>query len=253
MSLGQSPLFAYAGARILARHGRRPAAADWERLERIRDFGHYLQTARDTGLAPFVRHIGGTAGAHELERALRSVWRAYIREVALWQPAPWRPALRWLGVLGELPALAHALAGRPDSPWMAELPVAGPAFRREGPARNRVLTGGPAAPLIAGDNPDGAVLRERWLAHWHRLLPDRPRRFRASLGEPEAAVRDYLAAVSDGEEGADDRLERRLTRILRRHGREPAAAYAHLGLVALDLQRLRRGLLLRRLLPEQAA
>ena len=250
----QGPLFAYAGARILARHGRRPGPDDWERLRSIGDFGHYLQTARETGLEPFVRHLGSGATGHEVERALLSAWRAHIREVAGWQPEPWRPAIRWLAVVSELPALGHILAGHPAPSWITDLPVAGRAIGSGGTDPGRTLARVSAVgPLLTADPMDGETLRQRALGHWRRLLPVRPRRFRRPLEDLEGAVETYLKEIADGTDGADQRLERALLRSLRRHSQEPVAAYAYLGLVALDLQRLRGALLLRRLLPGQAA
>ena len=250
--MSQAALFAYAGARLLARHGNRPTPDDWERLGRSRDFGHYLQGARATGLGPFVRNIGTHADGHEVERSLLTGWLDYVHRVAGWQPAAWRPPLQWLAVVPELPAFGHVLAQRPDHPWMAELPVLGPALELTGQGRRRALAAGPAGALLA-DGATGGDLWQRALAEWHRRLPRRPNRFQPALAALETALAAYVAEVSEGSGAAEQRLERVLVRTLRRHPREPAAAYAHLGLVALDLQRLRRELLLRRLLPEQAA
>ena len=249
--MSRSELFTYSGTRILARHGRRPGEADWERLERVADFGHFLQNARETGLEPFVRHLAGSADAHEVERSLRGAWATYIDEVAGWQPAPWRPAARWLAVLAELPPLAHLRAGDASHRWMERLPALGPAIESGDGLRPRLLARGRLGPVVAEDAP--AEPLEAWLRHWHHLLPAGPGRFLPPLEELAGHLRTYRAAVADGDGDAEETLERRLVRTLRRHGREPAGAYAHLGLVALDVQRLRRDLLLRRLLPEQAA
>ncbi len=251
--MSQAPFFAYAGARILARHGQRPVAEDWDRLAGVRDFGHYLQTTRDTGLEPFVRHISSSADGHEVERALLSAWRTHVQEVAGWQPEPWRPALHWLALLSELPALGHLLAGRPAPAWMAAFPVAGLVLRQEGADPRRVLAQGRAAPLVGPQGGAGKVLKERAFRHWRRLLPAGPGRYWPPLGGLEAALGRYLREVAQGSGDADGGLEHILVQTLRRHTQEPAAAYAYLGLVALDLQRLRGDLLRRRLLPEQAA
>jgi hypothetical protein len=242
-------LFNYAGARIQARHGQRPATSDWERLRRIGDFGRYLQAARDTGLEPFVRHIAASTDAHGVERALRTALVARIGEVAAWQPAPWRDAVRWLTVLTELPVLHHLASGGAAQPWMQGLPHLGSAAQHPPPRAGRGLFRGALAPLGTAH---GGDLLETWRGHWWRLLPPRPARFLPPLHGLDAAMWDYRAGIATGDD-PDDRLERALVRTLRRHGREPAAAYAHLGLAALDVQALRRDLLLRRLLPEAAA
>lgn len=244
----QSAAFAYAGARLLARHGRRPSSADWKRLRRLGDFGHFLQAARDTGLAPYVRHIAADADAHEVERALRQAFHGHIHEVAAWQPGPWGPAVRWLALLPELPALDHLASGQAAWPWMGRLPVVAGALADD----NRLQPRGPAASLIR-PGPDGAPLIDRWQRQWRALLPARPRRYRPPLRHLETAFTGHRKAVAAGDADAAARLEDTLIRTLRHHGREPAGAFAYLGLTALDLEHLRRDLLLRRLLPEQAA
>lgn len=241
--MSQTPLFAYAGARILGRHGQRPGAEDWQRLEGVGDFGHYLQIARETGLERFVRHIGSGSGPHEVERALIGAWRRHVQEVAAWQPGPWRPALRWLAVASKLPTLSHLAAERPPPAWMADLPLTGLALQRSGPA----------TPLFKDDRPTGKHLWQRALRHWYTLLPSRPQRFRTALDGLASALEDYRRAIAAGSPNADAHLARILRRNLRRHGQEPAAAYAYLGLVALDIQRLRGELLVRRLLPGRSA
>lgn len=246
--MSDSAQFAYVAARLLARHGERPSGADWDRLEGVGDFGHYLQTARETGLEPFVRHIASNAGGHEVERALRSALTSYLREVAGWQPPPWRPALRWLEPLLTLPALAHLAAGHRSRDWMTRLPGLERAIQHSREAGLRLPADSELAPLASDDDPFAA-----WRREWRRRLPTRPRAFQPPLAELEAAVTAYRRAVASGEAEPDPRLAGTLVRLLRRHPQQPVASYAHLGLVALDLQRLRRALLLRRLLPEQAA
>ena len=245
--MSHSATFAYVGARLQARHGRRPTSGEWERLERIADFGHFVQTARGSGLEPFVRYIATGAEAHEVERALRVAWRRYSAEVADWQPAPWRPGVRWTALLPELPVLHHLLAGRPALPWMTALPSLGEAARHEGGEQRRRLAAGPLAPLLP-DQDRGLPLDEAWARQWRRLLPPTPSRYHGPLQRLERDVRRYRAAVGE-DDGPDpeEQLDRLLTGTFRRHTREPVAAYAHLGLVALDFQRLRAGLLTRRL------
>jgi hypothetical protein len=236
--------FAYAQARLQARHGRRPGSGDWERLERVGDFGHFIQSARGTGLEPWVRHLGTTSSAHEVERGLRATFRQDIEAVAAWQPPDWRPALLWTRALLELPALHHILQQRPPPEWMTRLPDTGTAAERSGEARRRALErSGLGHFAEKREHP----LPETWLRQWHRLLPSGPEGHLAGLRRIEAALRRYRRDVARGEPGPDAALETDLTRLFRRHAGGPAAAYAHLGLLALDIQRLRAGLMHRRL------
>jgi hypothetical protein len=199
-----------------------------------------------------VHHIGTTSPAHEVERALGTALRSDIEAVAAWQPPPWRPAFLWLRALIELPVAHHLLTGRPATEWMAGLPLSGGAAERTAEARQQALARSPLGPLLPARD-DAPGLLEGWVRQWHRLLPPVPSAYAPALRELESALRRYRSQVASGEAEPDAGLETALTRLFRRHAREPAAAYAHMGLLALDLQRLRAGLLRRRLFAGGAA
>ena len=250
--MSRAAAFAYAGARLQARHGDRPGPGEWERLGRVADFGRYLQLARGTGLGPFVRAIGRNAGAHEVERLLRLAFRGHVAEVAAWQPAQWRAGVRWVSALAELPFLGHLLAEDGAFPWMDALPETGALARRPPEARPRALATGPLAPLAPAGR-EGPTLLERWLRHWRYLLPAAPGAFGPPLAHLERSLRRFRGEVARGSgEAPEGHLEAELTHLFRQHTREPAGAYAHLGLTALDLERARSHLLRRRLFPGEA-
>jgi len=92
--------FAYAQARMQARHGARPDEASWRRLHASTSLGHFLDVARTTGLAPWVAHLDASQSAHQIERSLRAELESHVAEVASWLPEGWRAALRWTRELG---------------------------------------------------------------------------------------------------------------------------------------------------------
>jgi hypothetical protein len=96
--------FAYAGARIQARYGRRVPETTWDRLHRLATPLAFLQGARDTALRPWLVQVDPDADAHQVEAQLRALFRRRVRELAGWAPAPWRPAIEWTAVLPDLPA-----------------------------------------------------------------------------------------------------------------------------------------------------
>jgi len=208
--------FAYAQARMQARFADRPTALDWQMIETGRDFSQALDATRRGAFAEAVGGLGRDSDRDAIEAALRRVWAAAVAEVAAWVPAPWRPALEWIALLPHLRLVADGVP--PALPGAA------------------ALTGA----LEAGATPDRA-----WRAGFADRLPRSDPGFRAALapltdrflhGPPRPAA-DTAALIG------------RLERLLRRRAQEPVAAFAWLGLLALDLERLRGALVLARLFP----
>ena len=104
-----SARFAYAQARLQARHGQLPSAADWQRLAGTGDLGNFLHAAQHTPLHRWTEGLEAGQSCHAIERLLRQRLRSYIDEVGDWQPQAWRPSFRWLEYLPDLPALQHIL------------------------------------------------------------------------------------------------------------------------------------------------
>lgn len=128
--------FAYAGARIQARYGRRVPEATWERLRRLGTTRAFLQGARDTALRPWLVQVDADAGAHALEAQLRALFRRRVHELAGWAPAPWRPAVDWVAALPDLPAAAGAVEAEPAQAWLQRWREQWPPVR---PAERRAL------------------------------------------------------------------------------------------------------------------
>ena len=247
---------AYIQARLQARHARRPTEAMWGLLEASKDLGHYLETARKTGLARWTEVLSGDMGSGGLERGLRNGWRAYADEVAALSPRAWRDAVRWTASLVDLPGLTHLLAGLPAPAWMRDDPIFAALALDDPSVRHQALLGSPLAPLVEGWEADQS-LRAAWLAHWHRLWPSESSRAIGALdtliGLFERHVTAIAAEASNRTDVCNLRaiLDHALVAAFRRHGQQPAAIFCHLGLVALDLERLRDGLVRRAIFPHR--
>jgi hypothetical protein len=238
----------YAQARLDARHGQRLREADWHRIELLREFGPLLEAARGTSLRPWLDGITAESSVHQVEAILRRRWRGLVAEVAGWMPASWRPALAWCAVLPDLAPLQQ-LAGQSEAaPWMRddsmwrELCAVEPAGR---PAR---LAAGPLAALaVAWSAPQ--TLARAWQAEWLRRWPAHRRSTEATLQNHARTQLAHEGAFvgADPAQGWVLRgaLRARLALLLRRATLEPAAAFIHLALCALDLERLRAELLRR--------
>jgi hypothetical protein len=246
--------FAYVQARIQARHGTRLTENDWRRLEATHDAAQYLHVLRDTGRARWIERIAPDMSSHALEARLRSEWRAYANEVARLLPEAWRPAFAWTALLVDLPVVDHLLRGDAVHPWMADDAIYAPWSRTDAVERQRALQASPVAALLL-EARSGAPTLRAWLIAWRRLWPRTSTEHVHALEEIVRAVAEHGAILREAETAPSAELRMalklRLCVLFRRHFETAAAALAHLLLEALDLERLRAGLV-RRVLLETA-
>ncbi|MBI2305858.1 MAG: hypothetical protein HYU78_01015 [Rhodocyclales bacterium] len=224
----------YAQARMQARHGARPDEAVWQRLGGQAGFDAYLAAARATSLAGWLAGIGERAGPHEIELALRLRWREAVHEVARWMPAEWAGAVRWTALLIDLPARAWLAGGGTAPAWVEKDPAL-------------------AACLAERARLSPATL-ETWLAAWRRRWPaadgdeaaDEDARLLAGFAAGvDAHMRRFAELPAAAAAESRRALARDAVRWFRRGAQSPAAAFAYLLLLALDLERLRAELVTR--------
>ena len=243
--------FAYAQARMQARLGQRISGDDLQRARAARDLPAYLQQVRSTRLARHVGRIAPDTDAHEIERRLREQWGTTVDEVARWQPVDWRPATLWLRWLPYLPALQKLARGGRVPPWTREDPLLARVVAAA-PGRRAGLLGGTALqPLQRAVALHGDVA-DAWLDHWRSLWPHD----QAAHVALERMLREVVSAVArvdaaDSRASSADALRalgRRFLRTFRRHPLSPVAAFAWLGLEALDQLELRGAIAMRKAL-----
>ena len=242
--------FGYAQARIQARHGTRLAEHDWRRLEAMHDVAQYLHTLRGTSRARWVERIMPGMSVHALEARLRAEWRAYAQEVARFQPEAWRAAIAWTAFLVDLPIVDHLLRGGVVHRWMCEDDLYAPWCRTEAHERERALEESPLATLILESR--GKVPAARaWLSIWRRLWPRTSSVHTAALETIVRTVAEHTALLRNPGTASSfelrSALAQRVSTLFRRHFESPAATTAHLLLAALELERLRAGLVHRTL------
>ena len=239
----------YALTRVQSEYGTRPDASAWRRLEASHDLGQYLEAARSTMFGAWLFALDRSRAAHVIERMLRAAWRSYVRTVAGWHPREWQPWLTWLEWLPALPLIARLEDAEPAPGWLLADPVWGPVARGTLAERLAALEGttfGVFEPAIAGRVPPAQL----WLARWRKLRPAVDAFTEQLLATVSRAVREHARALA--EEGADgvvlrECLRQRLGRLFRAGAGTLVATLCHLGLMALDLERLRGGLVTRSL------
>jgi len=246
-----SAVFWYVQARLQARHGERMDEAHWHALEGAQSFLTYLDRTRSTPVCQFTELVPADASAHVVERRLREARRGYAEEIASWMPTSWRRAVRWAALLPDLPMLAYLRNGGAAWPWMMEDPVAGPLAQAPAAVRDEALREAGLGALAAGSGE--TAIATAWLDRWRSLWPTASRNERRELDTLVAGATYYFersASAASCMQGANSRrdLVRHFNRCFRASIARPAAVFSHLGLVALDIERLRGGLLRRLLL-----
>ena len=240
----------YALARVHAHYGRRLNDDDWQRLEVSRDLGQYLDAVRASALAGWVVSVDLSSDAHAIERALRTEWRQYVQGVARWHPGEWQLWLGWWVWLPILSLLAQLVRPEPAPDWMLADPVCGPIAPGSPAERSAALRASALAPLepaILGRVPMAAA----WRAHWQVLTPPADAHTLRLLGLLLRAIDAHAAGLLEDGPGAIElrgELTDRLSRLFRAAAGTVVASACHLAVLALDLERLRGGLVCRRVL-----
>ncbi len=233
----------------------RPGEAVWRRLASTGDFANYLAAARRTPLRPWIEGIQSAETSHALEVHLRQRFRRYVEDVAHWQPVEWRASVSWVGRLPDLPALQHLLQTETPPAWMREDAALGEFTPDSKSAATDTLPGSDHAYLSKAWQ-EGIPLYAAWFEQWQRLWPAK-NRLRSGLIQLGRLIRQHIedeqTAALPASGNLQEALARGLNSAFRRSSFKPAAACAHLGLVALDLQRLRAELVQRALFEETTA
>jgi hypothetical protein len=233
----------YGLARLQARVGDLPTAAEWTRLRAAEGFGPFLDAARRGPLRAWLTSLDTHSGSHAIERQLRHSLGWQIEELTQWLPGEWHPALRWLGLLPYLGIFAYLGQDSEVYPWMREDMVLFP-YLKPGPDTGRRPDERLASEALPGT----------WVAGWYRRLPRgiwRERRFREKFGA-SLLMAAGLGDDRDGDDGGQlQQLHSLLLRLFHRHCATPLAAFAYLGLILLQTRWLRAELQRRLLFPAQ--
>lgn len=246
---------AYVQARLQARHGRRPNEDRWRLLEATPDLAGYLQAARATSLRPWVVHLPAEAGTHQIERSLRRDWRIYVDEIAGWMPSAWRPAVDWLSTLPYLSFFLHLSRNEPVPRWMSDDPVLSSVAQTDLERRTEALADTRLARITAPIR-QGVPPVNAWLAAWQDLWPPGDDSDRSALNRMrlnfQTHIGSLLAEPLEHPTGPAlrHRLVERFNVVFRIGSGRISAVFAHLGLMALDAERLQGGLVLRALFPD---
>lgn len=254
--MAEDARLAYLQARLQARHGDRPSPEDWRLAEASADLSHYLEAIRRTALKRWLGDLNHELPPDALERQFRAAWRHAVDEVAAWGPADWRPAIEWLRWLPELPVMDHLLRDGAIPPWLRADPALKDLAYEEPQRRREAIEEHALAPLLDDTaGPEGPQVAARWLEAWRRRLPRSARGLRAELESLVAQLQAHLEAMRASPE-PDGRALRtalagQLARRFRREAGTMLAVLAHLVLDGLELERVRAGVMARRLLPER--
>lgn len=238
----------YAQSRLQSRFGERPDELLWQKLEAAPEPVAALEIARSCGLRRWVVGIAPHADSHEMEIALRARWRECVTEIASWMPSRWQPALLWTRGLVDLPALCYLARGGAPLPWMFSDPVLQVYARADSIARETMLREDCRAFMGSSfDAPGRAALPaspcpsqicQAWLDEWRRRWP----RW-SDTDSLENLARLFDAAMKQPAVIGRPELLRKLHSLFRCSVLRPVVVFIYIAFAALDIERLRAGLL----------
>ena len=186
----------------------------------------------------------------------RARGREPIAPGASGSPAEWRDAVAWLRWLPDLPSVEHLLRGHKVPPWMRADPVMRELAFDEPQRRREALAGLPLAPVQLDETATSPRVVDAWIEEWRRRLPASARAADSQLMQMLEWVLQHLEAMRSSEaddgKGLRNALSARLARRFRRGAGTATALFSHLVLDGLELERVRAGVMTRRLLPERA-
>ena len=233
MAITERAALGYMRARIMARHSQRLGPEQWQQLESSRNLDAFLQMARQTSLNPWVRHFDTSESPDVWERSLRHDWQTYLGQMLRWTPAPWQDVLAWTGVLPVLPAIAAILDQQPPPEWVRRDDFLLAMNTGDHEKFRQAMAAGPWRRLLQaweGRDPLAA-----WWEAWRDCWPKREHRLLLRLW-PGLLLLGHPAGLQTAA------LERFLCRILRDQRATILPVIGHLGLLGLDLGRLRANL-----------
>jgi hypothetical protein len=227
----------YAFSRVEACYGRRLRDEDWRRLDSNSDLDHYLEAVRGAALEEWCSNFDPRRGIHELERSLRAHWLQYTDRVASWHAHRWQPWVRWLRWLPSLSLLAFLAQSERVPEWLKADPVCADLAaiaRQERPGKLRGTALAVFEPALDGHVPIATL----WRQHWKSLTP--------AVSVESGRL---LAALDEALDRHTDRLRmelaRRLQNLFRAGAGTVVATACYLGLLLLDLERLRGAIAVR--------
>lgn len=247
----------YAHARASARLSQRPDERMWQRLRASRSVAAQLEAVRSSPAAAYVSGIAVAGTIDAMELAFRQQFRGLVAELLNWAPDDWKPAISFVGHLLDLPALLRAASDIPPA-WMSNDPELAVFARRDSLERRANLSAQLPwlVAAMAETEKVGATLAARphpalraWERRWRALWPACSAEEHANLDQLVRIIERHVVhfgslAVEDAGD-ARLRLAAELTSLLRRSAAQPAALFAWLALLAIDLERLRGEFVLR--------
>jgi hypothetical protein len=248
---GRAERLAYVHGRLGAQFGARPGAADWARLQAVRDAVSYVEVAKRSPMAALMHGLAPGQPVHIVEAELRGRWRDAVGHVAKWHVGKDRAAVAWMAVLADLPIIAHLANGGPVLDWIEADKSLGPYVVAEAGDPD-VLALDPETAVFAPAFSGVGTTWACWLAHWKTMWPSAP-------GE-RAALEQLIDKVTDvGADGKDkgfalpdpDALDRVFEAAYRKQARNLVASIAWLGMTGNDLRRLRGQIATRLALPSR--
>jgi hypothetical protein len=242
--------FAYVQVRLQSRYSQRANEDVWLRLHNIHDLSSYLQIAQQTPLRQWTLGIDARHSSHEIELALRQKYRNHIDEISHWVPADWQKSVQWVKRLADLPVLHYLLSGGASSDWMKCDPDIRDFTVGDSTLRLQAMTDAGYASLVIAWQ-QNRNLSAGWISDWKAMYP-KVTAFTTGLQNLEHLLQQQLHSQLEVDNTTTqdlavdyESITNKLAIFFRHHAFQPAAVYAYLAIIAIDLHRVRADLLQR--------
>lgn len=234
----------YIQARLQARLANFADEKDWVVLNTLTDISTYMEQLKHSILAPYWLAIDEDSTSYEIERRLRMLWHNAIDEINIWLPKSYIPILNWYHILPYLPFLKPLLEAEEEPfEWMQEDVWLKPYLK------DSQLISHDWYIFQKSDDLSKTKLYQLWLEQWQNLwLSLFPQQKREALVLGKHIVAIYQGRLSSQylQQARSEHYQNYqviLRRFFHQNLLKPIIIFAYLGLIALDLYRLRAELL----------
>lgn len=218
----------YLTAKLQAKLSSLASDRDWYLLDGLEDVSSYMQGIKQGSLHNYFIHFSDNLSGHEVEQLIRERWHAEINNLTL--PKKYQAALEWIRFLFYLDFIDYKLNNEPLA-WME---------------KDSFLNNINNFDLFDNKENNNAI----WLEHWQKLWPNDTSKAK-KLGQLLLSIYTSDLTQLEALKNHYKTLREKLISYFHHNILHALTIFAYLGLIALDLYKLRAEVLQRALFSQK--